>query len=98
LVENVFVYHIKIIFSHIRQVAKWGFSYSVMLVILLYKLQCKSWYQSFQLMRCHICCPNPIIVANSKHNWENELFHNLKSMEHLLKNLYVDHVVLAKNF
>jgi hypothetical protein len=28
----------KVNFSHIRQVAKWGFSCSVMLVILLYKL------------------------------------------------------------
>jgi hypothetical protein len=59
----------KVNFSHIRQVAKWGFSCS------------------------NTCCPNPMIVANSKHNWENELFHTLKPMEHLFKNVYVHHVV-----
>jgi hypothetical protein len=32
----------KVSFSHTRQVAKWGFSCSVMLVILSYKLQWKS--------------------------------------------------------
>jgi hypothetical protein len=32
----------KVSFCHIRQVAKWVFSCSVMLVILFYKLQCKS--------------------------------------------------------